>query len=133
MPDNSPPPPGTALVRRERTGVALYVCEPDPVAARQILAAARQIATEKGWEVAAKASVIDHCLLTSDPQSRAGWTAVRQFVRRPEINVLLVPEIAHLGWRWSVWQAEQRHLHTHGVSLASVAPMLDTILQGGER
>ncbi|WP_158071368.1 hypothetical protein [Streptomyces sp. CB02261] len=49
------------------------------------------------------------------------------------INVVIVPALGHMGFTWSVWQAEQRFLHRYGVSVASVEPMLDTLLTGTSR
>ncbi|MFJ9434550.1 hypothetical protein ACIRQY_33535 [Streptomyces sp. NPDC101490] len=126
MPDIPPP----ELPARRITGAALYVCEPGPRTSRELLAATAQIARSKGWTIIDGASIVDSCLLTTPPQDRPGWSALRGLARLKTVHVVVVPEALHLGWTWNIWRAEQQYLQEHGVSLASVKPMLDAILTG---
>ncbi|MFD3570470.1 hypothetical protein [Streptomyces sp. NPDC058667] len=122
------------LVRRDAaTTAALYACDPDPDVVRGMLAAAAAVAAGHGWTIVEGGTVFDDCLLTQAPQSRPGWDRLRSLAEQRRINVVIVPALGHMGFTWSVWQAEQRFLHRHGVSVASVEPMLDTLLTGTSR
>ncbi|APE26733.1 hypothetical protein [Streptomyces venezuelae] len=123
MPDTHLTPPGAA--RREPAAAALYACDPDPDAVRGMLAAAYALATSSGWTVVDEGAIFDDCLLTQSPQSRPGWDRLRGLAERRQISVVVVPALGHIGFTWAVWQAEQRFLHRHGVSAASVEPMLE--------
>ncbi|MEV0449807.1 hypothetical protein [Streptomyces sp. NPDC050600] len=122
-------PPG----RRTSTMAALYACEPDPDVRRGMLAAAAAIAERHGWTVVADGRIEDDCLLTRPPQSRPGWDSVRTLAEQHRINAIVVPALGHIGFTWEAWQAEQRFLHRHGVSVASVEPMVDALLAGVRR
>ncbi|MFF8610934.1 hypothetical protein ACF06X_34070 [Streptomyces sp. NPDC015346] len=127
MPDIDPNPPGFAR-RDTATQVALYACDPDPDVARGMLAAAAALAAGHGWTIVDDGVIADDCLLTQAPQSRQGWDRLRQIAERGQIRVVIVPALGHIGFTWSVWQAEQRFLRRHGVSVATVEPMLDAVL-----
>ncbi|MEU6934430.1 hypothetical protein AB0A05_35495 [Streptomyces sp. NPDC046374] len=129
MPDTHQNPPGP----RTATMAVLYACEPDPDARRGMLAAAAAIAESHGWTVIDDGRIGDECLLTRPPQSRPGWDRLRALAEQRRINVVVVPALGHIGFDWSLWQAEQRFLHRHGVSVASVAPMVDALLAGVHR
>ncbi|MFE5940174.1 hypothetical protein ACFQ69_32960 [Streptomyces sp. NPDC056470] len=123
----SPPAPGT---RGAATMVALYASDPDPEVVQGMLAAAETVAAHHGWTVVDGGTVFDDCLLTQTPQSRPGWDRLRGLAAQRRISVVVVPALGHIGFTWSVWQAEQRFLRRHGVSVASVEPMLDAVLTG---
>ncbi|MGW6569682.1 hypothetical protein [Streptomyces sp. NPDC054975] len=132
MPDTHLNP--TGLTHRETaTTVALYASDPDPDAVRGMLAAAAAVAAGHNWTVAKGGTIADDCLLTQVPQSRPGWARLRGLAEQRQISVVVVPALGHIGFTWSVWQAEQRFLRRHGVSIASVEPMLDAVLTGPTR
>ncbi|MGW6395372.1 hypothetical protein ACWFR1_33855 [Streptomyces sp. NPDC055103] len=112
------------------TTVALYASDPDPETVRGMLAAAAAVAAGHGWTIAAGGTVADDCLLTQAPQSRPGWDRLRGLAEQRRISVVIVPALGHIGFSWSLWQAEQRFLPRYGVSVASVEPMLDAVLAG---
>ncbi|MFF1511923.1 hypothetical protein [Streptomyces sp. NPDC058326] len=121
-------------VRRDvTTTVALYASEPDPDAVREMLAAAAAVVAGYGWTIADGGTIADDCLLTQAPQSRPGWDRVRGLAEQRRINIVIVPALGHMGFTWSLWEAEQRFLRRHGVSVASVEPMLETLLTGTSR
>lgn len=115
------------------TTVALYATDPDPHVVRGMLAAAAAVADGHNWTVPEGGTIADDCLLTQAPQSRPGWDRLRALAQERRINGLVVPTVGHMGFTWSVWHAEQRHLQRHGVFLASVEPMLDAVLAGVRR
>ncbi|RSS57465.1 hypothetical protein [Streptomyces sp. WAC01280] len=131
MPDIHHTPP--VFTRREAAAVALYASDPDPDVVRGMLAAAAAVAISRGWTITDEGTIADDCLLTAAPQSRPGWDRARGLAERRQISVIVVPTLGHIGFTWSVWQAEQRFLHRHGVSVASVEPMLDALLTGANR
>ncbi|MEV8590935.1 hypothetical protein AB0424_28745 [Streptomyces sp. NPDC051180] len=121
----------TGLTRRAAaTTAALYACDPDPDVVRGMLAAAAAVAAGHGWTIVEGGTVEDDCLLTQAPQSRPGWDRLRGLTEQGRINVVVVPAHVHIGFTLEVWLAEQRFLHRHGVSVASVEPMLDAVLTG---
>ncbi|MEV4937361.1 hypothetical protein [Streptomyces zaomyceticus] len=115
------------------TTAALYGSDPDPSVVRGMLAVAAAVAAGHSWRTVEDGVTSDDCLLTQAPQSRPGWDRVRALAEQHRINVVVVPAHSHLGFTLEVWLAEQRFLHRHGVSVATVEPMLDAILTGANR
>ncbi|MFD9053001.1 hypothetical protein [Streptomyces zaomyceticus] len=124
-------PTGLVRLDADTTAVALYASDPDAV--RGMLAAAGAVAAGHGWRTVADGTISDHCLLTQAPRSRTGWDPVRGLAEQRRINVVIVPAHGHIGFTLEEWLAEQRFLHRHGVSVASVEPMLDAVLRGVSR
>ncbi|MGW2207450.1 hypothetical protein [Streptomyces sp. NPDC001774] len=112
------------------TTVAVYASDPDPDVVQGMLAAAAAVAAHHGWTIVDGGAVADDCLLTQPPQSRSGWDRLRGLAAQRRISVVVVPALGHIGFTWSAWQAEQRFLRRHGVSVASVEPMLGAVLTG---
>ncbi|MFE5614182.1 hypothetical protein [Streptomyces sp. NPDC056524] len=130
MPD-TPLHPSPGLVRRDAaTTVALYASDPDPDVVRGMLAAAAALAAHHGWTITKDGTVSDDCLLTQAPRTRPGWDRIRDLAEQARISIVVVPTLGHMGFTWSLWQAQQRFLRRHGVSVASVEPMLGTVLTG---
>ncbi|MFB7356117.1 hypothetical protein [Streptomyces gardneri] len=77
-----------------------------------------------------KSTIAMDCLLTQAPQSRPGWDRLHGLAEQRRISLVVVPAFGHIGFTWSVWQAEQRFLHLYGASVACVEPMLDAVLAG---
>ncbi|MFJ2937943.1 hypothetical protein ACIO8G_34915 [Streptomyces sp. NPDC087219] len=125
----------TGLVRLDAatTAVALYACDPDPDVVRGMLAAAAAVAAGHGWKTAADGTVSDDCLLTQAPCTRPGWERLRGLAEQRRIHLVVVPAFGHIGFTLDEWLAEQRFLHRHGVSVATVEPMLDAFLAGAAR
>ncbi|MEU9998136.1 hypothetical protein [Streptomyces sp. NPDC050848] len=133
----SPATPGTsgAATSPAITTVALYASDPAPDVVRGMLAAAAAaaVAAGHGWTIAEDGTIADDYLLTQAPQSRPGWDRLRGLAEQRRISIVVVPALGHIGFTWSVWQAEQRFLRRHGVSLACVEPMLDAVMTGASR
>ncbi|MFE6713904.1 hypothetical protein [Streptomyces sp. NPDC057695] len=117
----------------ERTAGAVYACDPDPLTLRGMLAAAAAVASEHGWTIADDGTVFDDCLLTEPPQDRPGWDRVRGLAQKSRISVVVVPALGHIGFTWSLWQAEQRFLSSFRVAIVPVEQGLDAVPTGAAR
>ncbi|MFF8513529.1 hypothetical protein ACF064_36380 [Streptomyces sp. NPDC015492] len=124
-----PPRPPSS---KHTTG-AVYACDPDLDALRGMLAAAVAVAGGHGWTIADDGTIFDDCLLTEPPQARPGWDRVRGLAAQRRISFVVVPALGHIGFTWSLWQTEQRFLHSFRVSIVPVAPTLDAAKTGATR
>ncbi|MGA4980146.1 hypothetical protein [Streptomyces cinereoruber] len=127
-PDLGPAPAASGV-----TVVALYATGTDPDAVRQDLAAAADFAACRHWAVPDGARIADEWPTTCPPQSRHGWDRVRGLAAQHRIHGIVVPAPGHIGFTWTLWAAEQRHLRRYGVFLASVAPLLPATAAGEYR
>ncbi|MFD4319008.1 hypothetical protein [Streptomyces sp. NPDC058548] len=126
-------PTGLVRLHTATTAAALYASDPDPDVVRGMLAAMASVAAGHGWRTVEDGVISDDCLLTQAPQSRPGWARVRALAEQRRINAVVVPAHGHIGFTLEAWLAEQRFLHRHGVSVATVEPMLDAILTGASQ
>ncbi|MFE5484128.1 hypothetical protein [Streptomyces sp. NPDC056527] len=110
--------------------VALYATDPDADTVKELLARTAVLADRRGWLVPDGCTITDRCPLKTRPQSRPGWDRLRSLAEQRRIHGLVVPATGHFGFTWSVWAAERRYLHRHGVFVASVEPILGAVLEG---
>ncbi|MGW4699804.1 hypothetical protein [Streptomyces sp. NPDC004285] len=116
------------IPRREPTTVALYASDPEPDALRGMLAAAAAFSAGHGWTAADGGILSGGCLISQPPPSRSGWARVRELAEQCAISTVVVPSLGHISLSWKQREAERTFLRRHGVSVATVEPMLDSNL-----